>query len=76
MGMLGGGGRSGQVNLDARSSNELQGMLGAAQSGESLDAEQLRSSSAVQQMAAQTGADPDQVADALAQVMQMLGRQR
>jgi hypothetical protein len=74
LGMLGGG-RSGQIDLDERSSNELRSMFDAAQSGESPDVDRLRSSPAVQDVAAQIGANPDQVATALAQVMQMLGRQ-
>jgi hypothetical protein len=77
LGMLGGGGgRSGEINLSERSSNELADMFGAAQSGQRMDIDQLRSSRAVQDMAAQTGADPDEVANAMAQLMQMLGEEK
>ncbi len=75
MGMLGGGKRSGGIDLDQRTSGELHGMFGAAQSGE-LDMQQVRSSGVVQDVAAQTGASQEEVADTLAQVMRMLGNQR
>jgi hypothetical protein len=75
LGMLGGGKRSGGVDLDQRTSKELNGMLGAAQSG-GLDMNQVRSSGVVHNVAAQTGASEDEVADTLAQLMQTLGSQR
>jgi hypothetical protein len=75
MGMLGGGKRSGGIDVDQRTSGELQGMFGAAQSGQ-LDMQQVRSSGVVHDVAAQTGASQDEVADTLAQLMQMLGNQR
>jgi hypothetical protein len=75
MGMLGGGRRSGGVDLDQRTSNELNGMFGAAQSG-ALDMDQVRSSGVVHDVAAQTGTSEDEVAGTLAQLMQMLGNQR
>lgn len=75
LGMLTGGKRSGGVDIDRRTSNELEGMFGAAQSG-GLDMTQLRSSGVVRNVAAQTGASEDEVADTLAQLMQTLGSQR
>lgn len=74
MGMLSGSKRSGGVDIDERTSNELQGMFGAAQSGQ-LDVDQIRSSGVVQDVASQTGASQDEVADTLAQLMRMLGSQ-
>jgi hypothetical protein len=74
MGMLGGGKRSGGIEVDQRTSSELQGMFGAAQSGQ-LDMDQIRSSGVVQDVAAQTGSSEDEVADTLAQLMRMIGNQ-
>jgi len=75
LGMLGGGGgRAGEIDLDERTAGELRGMFGAAQSGE-LDMGQVRSAGIVQDVAAQTGASEDEVADTLAQLMRMLGGQ-
>jgi hypothetical protein len=75
LGMLGGGGkRSGGIDLDQRTSTELNGMFGAAKSG-ALNVSQVRSSGVVQNVAAQTGAPEDEVADTLAQLMRVLGNQ-